>query len=89
MTRIDFNLFFELTVQGHGVAPLTLIALGMYIAGAASPVNKLITDNQEPKGIGCCSSLTIDDVCVREHKDISRELPGEGAHRRRIAGSAG
>ena len=44
MSRFDFTLFFELTIQGHGVAPLALIALGMYIAGTASPVYKLIID---------------------------------------------
>ena len=40
-------LLSELTVQGHGVAPLALIALRMYIAGTASPVYELITDYQE------------------------------------------
>ena len=44
MSRFDFTLFFELTIQGHGVAPLALIALRMNIAGTTSPVYKLITD---------------------------------------------
>ena len=71
MNRIDFTLFFELTIQGHGVAPLALIALGMNIAGTTSPVYKLITDYQEPQGVGHCPSFTIDGICVREGKDVS------------------
>jgi hypothetical protein len=71
MSRFDFTLFFELTIQGHGVGPLALIALGMNIAGTASPVYKLITDYQEPQGVGHCSSFTIDSVCVREGKGVT------------------
>jgi len=71
MTQIDFNLFFELAIQGHGVAPLALIALRMNIAGTASPVYELITDYQEPQGVGRCPSFTIDSVCIREVKGVS------------------
>ena len=71
MSRFDFTLFFELTIQGHGVAPLALIALGMYIAGTASPVYELITDYQESQGVGCRPTFTIDSVCIREGKGVS------------------
>jgi hypothetical protein len=71
MNRFDSNLFSELTVQGHGVAPLALIALRMNIAGTASPVYELITDYQESQGVGYRPSFTIDSVCIREGKGVS------------------